>query len=182
MIQTLCESCRWMREVTTPRSRFLLCESSTTNPAYAKYPPQPVVQCQGYQAEAANQIALALKQFLADHSPDPISLRKIAAEIEALPLVMDMGGCYAIRCNGDVVSFAWDTPSDVRVAEDPRTRNMAIFQRSKKYPTLQSLVPARPDDAAECPQCRGTGKLPEPMPANVICYCGGLGWLPGKKT
>jgi hypothetical protein len=27
----------------------LLCELSTTNPAFAKYPPQPVVRCQGHQ-------------------------------------------------------------------------------------------------------------------------------------
>jgi hypothetical protein len=170
-----------MREVTTPRgSRYLHCQLSQTNSAFAKYPPQPVLECQGYQTEAVTQIALALKQFLADASPDPISLRKIAAEIEALPLVLDMGGCFAIRPNGDVVSFAWDTPSDVRIEEDPRIRNMAIFQGSEKYPTLQPLIPLRPADAPECPQCRGTGKLPEAIP-NLICYCGGLGWLPGKK-
>jgi hypothetical protein len=28
MKQILCESCRWMREVATPRSRFVLCELS----------------------------------------------------------------------------------------------------------------------------------------------------------
>jgi hypothetical protein len=55
MTQSLCESCRWMREVTTARSRFLLCELSQTNPAYAKYPPQPVVRCQGYQQKQAEE-------------------------------------------------------------------------------------------------------------------------------
>jgi hypothetical protein len=84
MSMTLCESCRWMREVTTLRSRFLLSQLSQTNPAYTKYPPQPVMRCEGYEAEAVNQIALALKQFLADASPDSMSLRKIAAEIDAL--------------------------------------------------------------------------------------------------
>ncbi len=49
MIQTLCESCRWMREVTTPRSRFLLCELSQTNPAFPKYAPQPIVRCEGHE-------------------------------------------------------------------------------------------------------------------------------------
>ena len=40
MTSSLCETCRWMREVTTPKgSRFLLCELSKTNPAYAKYQP-----------------------------------------------------------------------------------------------------------------------------------------------
>lgn len=38
------------REVVTPKgSRFLLCQLSQTNSDYPKYPPQPVVQCDGYQ-------------------------------------------------------------------------------------------------------------------------------------
>ena len=49
MTQSLCETCDWMREVTTPRSRFLLCQLSLENPAYAKYRPQPVVRCQGFE-------------------------------------------------------------------------------------------------------------------------------------
>jgi hypothetical protein len=50
MIQSLCESCALMREVITPKgSRFLLCQLSQTNPQYPKYPPQPVVRCDGYQ-------------------------------------------------------------------------------------------------------------------------------------
>lgn len=39
-----------MREIVTPKgSRFLLCQLSQTDPVYRKYPPQPVVQCDGYQ-------------------------------------------------------------------------------------------------------------------------------------
>lgn len=49
MTKSLCESCQWMREVTTPRSCFLLCELSRMNLAYPKYPPQPVVRCGGHQ-------------------------------------------------------------------------------------------------------------------------------------
>jgi len=50
MTKSLCESCRWMRDVLTPKgSRFLLCEWSKTNPAYPKYPPQPVVHCQSHE-------------------------------------------------------------------------------------------------------------------------------------
>ena len=58
MTQTLCETCCRMREVITPKgSRFLLCELSKTNPAYAKYPPQPVVRCEGYQQKKADHTA-----------------------------------------------------------------------------------------------------------------------------
>jgi hypothetical protein len=50
MIRSLCETCALMREVVTPKgSRFLLCQLSKTNSAYPKYPPQPVVRCDGYQ-------------------------------------------------------------------------------------------------------------------------------------
>ena len=46
---SLCEKCRSVREVCTARSRFLLCELSITSADYPKYPPQPVVQCSGFQ-------------------------------------------------------------------------------------------------------------------------------------
>lgn len=50
MRPTLCATCTWIREIVTPKaSRFLLCQLSQTNPAYPKYPAQPVVQCAGYQ-------------------------------------------------------------------------------------------------------------------------------------
>ena len=50
MNQSLCESCVSMGEVITPKgSRFLLCQLSITNPDYPKYPPQPMVRCDGYQ-------------------------------------------------------------------------------------------------------------------------------------
>ena len=46
----LCETCENVRAVSTARSRFLLCHLSATNAAYPKYPPQPVVRCDGYRA------------------------------------------------------------------------------------------------------------------------------------
>jgi hypothetical protein len=47
---SLCESCASAREVLTPRgSRFLLCRLSQSDPAFPKYPPQPVVRCGGYR-------------------------------------------------------------------------------------------------------------------------------------
>jgi hypothetical protein len=49
-VESLCESCRLMREVKTPKgSRFLLCQLSLTKSAFPKYPPQPVIHCSGYQ-------------------------------------------------------------------------------------------------------------------------------------
>ena len=50
MAASLCEACKNIREVRTARSRFLLCEVSATNHGYRKYPPQPIVRCDGYQS------------------------------------------------------------------------------------------------------------------------------------
>lgn len=46
---SLCDTCDHVREVSTARSRFLLCQLSLTNPAYPKYPPQLVVRCDCYR-------------------------------------------------------------------------------------------------------------------------------------
>ena len=49
MMRSLCEICGNVREVRTARSTFLRCELSLTDAAYPKYPPQPVVRCDGYR-------------------------------------------------------------------------------------------------------------------------------------
>ena len=48
----LCASCRHVRVVATPRSQFLLCEKSLTDPTYARYPRLPMHACPGYERAA----------------------------------------------------------------------------------------------------------------------------------
>ena len=46
----LCEICVFVRVVVTPKgSRFLPCRLSRSDQAFPKYPPRPVVRCDGYQ-------------------------------------------------------------------------------------------------------------------------------------
>ncbi len=55
-MRSLCETCASMREVITPKgSRFLLCQLAKTDPTYPKYPPQPVMQCDGYRPRETNE-------------------------------------------------------------------------------------------------------------------------------
>jgi hypothetical protein len=50
MIPSLCEYCRHMREVISGKgSRFLLCQKSETDNHFRKYPPQPTIQCDGFE-------------------------------------------------------------------------------------------------------------------------------------
>lgn len=47
---SLCESCRWKRDVISGKgSRFLLCERALQDAYYPKYPAQPRLHCAGYE-------------------------------------------------------------------------------------------------------------------------------------
>jgi hypothetical protein len=57
-MRSLCETCGWVRAVVTPKgSRFLLCRQAQSDPAYPKYPPQPVIRCVGYVPQATGGAA-----------------------------------------------------------------------------------------------------------------------------
>jgi len=51
----LCADCRFMRVIESDRgSTFYLCERSTTDPRFPKYPRLPVLRCAGYESLNAN--------------------------------------------------------------------------------------------------------------------------------
>jgi hypothetical protein len=127
------------------------------------------------------QVRRRLTEFLSDPKPDPLRLREVVATFGALPLCSDMGGCTALRPDGEIVSFAWDAPHGLKIEDDLRMRNAALYQGSSKYPELAVLVPARPPTARDCPHCGGSGAPLLALPAgaeNIVCFCGGLGWIP----
>lgn len=112
--------------------------------------------------------------------------RKAAANAHALPLVLDWTACMAIRPEGEVLWIDYDEPHQVRAVEDDRERNVGLFQGSLRYPDLRFLAPSRPANAIDCPHCGGTGSITFPsgqehLAGTILCYCGGLGWLPGKS-
>jgi len=50
-VRSLCELCRHLRRIESAKgSVFYLCKRSASEPAYAKYPAQPVVDCRGFQS------------------------------------------------------------------------------------------------------------------------------------
>ncbi len=54
--QSLCESCRHLREIVTGKgSRFLMCLLSQTDSRFRKYPPQPVKECSGHERVEAGK-------------------------------------------------------------------------------------------------------------------------------
>ena len=49
-MESLCQSCRYVRKITSGKgSVFWLCELAQTDDRFRKYPPQPIVNCIGYE-------------------------------------------------------------------------------------------------------------------------------------
>ena len=145
-------------------------------------------------SELSEKIAATLKAFVENSEPyilkfsDPIDLRKVAAELNVLPMSLNFSACYGVRPDGEVVmiDFDEDAPYKLHLETDPRICRLVLCQGAKKFPELNELVPIRPSDAEDCLSCGGTGI--EPMniklgfdEERIVCWCGGLGWLPKEE-
>ena len=50
MSTSLCETCRQMREIVSGKgSRFVLCQLAQDDARFPKYPPHPIIKCEGYK-------------------------------------------------------------------------------------------------------------------------------------
>jgi hypothetical protein len=60
-MESLCKSCVNVREVVSGTgSTFMLCRLAQTDKRFSKYPPQPVVRCDGYEDTRIGPLARAL--------------------------------------------------------------------------------------------------------------------------
>lgn len=134
----------------------------------------------GISNELSARIAELIEGYAITGESATPELRKLVEQEKVLPICSDMGGIFTVNVQGQVQSFLWDDTLHGNVEYDPRIRNAALFQGSKKYPELASLI-EKPDDARVCPHCGGTGinSFAEKLDTDaIVCYCGGLGWIP----
>jgi hypothetical protein len=87
-------------------------------------------------------------------------------------------GWYGINLDGDIVSTNGEMPLKLEKENDSVLINVALYQATKKHPELSSLMPIRGKDDLTCHYCNGTGEHPLAKQIDILCYCGGLGWIP----
>ena len=127
----------------------------------------------------SEQVEQALAAYLAQSEPaHHADLRRWAAFHHALPIIADLGGCVALRPDGTFISFAWGCETELDPDLSPYDVHAARGVASRKFPTIAGLVPLRSGTSETCSHCGGSG-VPNPGISNVICRCGGLGWVPG---
>ena len=146
--------------------------------------PQPIYLSRSQREQIERRIA----EFIDDSSSVYARAYATIARVNALPLFFDWTAFMALRWDCQIVWVPYDDePGEIEIIPEERLRNLGLFQGTRLHPDLQFLLPPRPPDATDCPDCRGTGKLPFPesskhLADKVICSCGGIGWLPhGEK-
>jgi hypothetical protein len=144
--------------------------------------PEPIHLCPSQRQQIERRIA----EFIGDSSAFGAHAwaRGAIASLNALPLLFDWTAFITLLPDGQIVWVPYDNePGDIEVVQEERVRNTGLFQATKLHPELQFLLPPKPPDAIDCPDCRGTGRLKFPQGSEhladkLVCFCGGLGWLP----
>jgi len=131
----------------------------------------------------ADGVRRALQGYIESSTDEPEVLA-IAKTHHALPLWRDMGGVLYLQPDGHIIASTWDVPGRVKPVADIRPhRDMLHAARAKagrKYPEIQGLTPEKGPGAVPCRSSDGHGNLlgMSIQPGDVLCGCGGLGWLP----
>lgn len=134
------------------------------------------------------QIERRIAEFIGDSTSVYAHAYAAVARANALPLLFDWTGFMALRLDGHIVWVPYDNePGEIELVQEELLRNIGLFRGTQLHPQLSFLMPRKPLDALDCPDCRGTGKpiLPpsyEHLSATLSCSCGGIGWLPPGET
>jgi len=97
--------------------------------------------------------------------------REIARSTGGLPVYANLGGGLAVKSDGRVVQYTWET-REVREVDGDISR-LAIARLVREHPAFAELLPDRPADAESCGACAGTGLVLEHFDCS---QCLALGW------
>lgn len=115
-------------------------------------------------------------------SPASIEWEGAFRERGLLPVWADWVGAFGLTPDHDVVYIEHGGRADPQPVAEPHLRHVTLFNASRRYPDLARLAPERAPEDPTCPSCGGTGVVRQldgrPAPDNIVCFCGGMGWLP----
>jgi len=104
---------------------------------------------------------------------------EIVRRMDVVPLEQTVDGWYCLLGDGQVAHVKSDGADDELVSS-PERATALIGNLATRFPIATWFVP-RSVNAHPCPVCKGTGitpGLPSNLAAQVVCRCGGLGWVP----
>ena len=115
-------------------------------------------------------------------SPDNVEWERAFQERGLVPVWADWVGGFGLTQGGEVVFIEHQGGADPEPVQEPHLRHVTLFTASRKFQELAHLAPQRGPDDPTCPSCGGSGVYRgldgRPAPERVVCFCGGMGWLP----
>ena len=100
-------------------------------------------------------------------------VREAVMKTGGVPVHTDLGGILLVAPDGQVLHY---DPESGRVqAPGHNWKQLALAKAARRFPELEELRPRKPDGAAECRACEGSGVLQEGVDCGT---CFGAGWLP----
>jgi hypothetical protein len=130
--------------------------------------------------ELSHYVASRIAAYPLECAENQRWLAPYVAEHQLLPLFSDWLETTGIAADGQLRMFSAD--GDQREYEGTRqieSRTLFVYSLvngARSYPPLVALVPPRPANSNACPACDGLGYFK--AHPDVVCTCGGLGWLP----
>ncbi len=129
-------------------------------------------------AELARYLSMPADQALFGREVQSLARRE-----QLLPIYRDWTGFIGINSEGRLFFVDTEEQSSPKVLDSPAFAHVALAQSRVHFPALAPLVPRRAADSRDCPSCGGTGQVViggHAIAENVVCACGGLGWLPAN--
>jgi hypothetical protein len=122
-------------------------------------------------------VRIVVRRLVAEARPDrPESDERLNGYM----LTGGSGGASYIDADGEVWNWYWDWNGSGETVEhvpDGPMKVGLVAIASERVPELAAWLPKRPAGAADCRPCRGSGRLPPPLPWVQCPECHGMGWV-----
>ena len=101
-----------------------------------------------------------------------------------LPVYSDWVGVFTIDRTGRSFFAEYSDLRDQIDVVDPKDQHVVRWLASERHAELSHLTPIRRAEDRTCSGCSGSGRPSYSPPGadNLICECGGAGWLPVDST
>lgn len=132
---------------------------------------------------AAEKIRERLQLHLRGEVQKSTGFDSEARSLQALPILWDLFTVYFLRPDGEVFALdLFEAEAKPEIEKDVSVKITVINVATEWFPELKDLLPCRPDDAQDCPDCNGTGRLTinnyNGQSVPIACpRCMTLGWF-----
>ncbi len=133
------------------------------------------------------ELEAVISMLVDEHQPQPDHaewLGEYSKRHRVLPVAFVPGGLVALRPDGAVVTFGWQTAEDAPVVNtSPQVNLTTRSLAAQHFPQLAGIRPQRPEAALDCDKCEQWRAAASEKDGDTGCpFCCYLGWCPPSAS